>query len=684
MKSINRSIAALAALLLISACSGSDGGGAPLEPVGSVGAGLGTDTDQGSGAEVVDGTDAVDGTQNPDSGVPVGSNETDAGEDTVPIIDAGTPLVLGPLPATPSTEAPSADDEPIPQASELNTITRFQVVREPAPRVPFKFPEIEFTEEDFAAGLPEAVVTVPADVDPATNLPPFFEGLDNVRVNAGDIVEIRYIPRDPEGELPGMFAQELPEGATFDDNFDGTRTLLWQTFQADIGITDFTVVAIDPANGLYRSSQTLLIAVDESVDGSTEPNIAPTIEPVTSYTVRVGDPAVILLDGFDRNGTTPSIELLNPPTTATLTPDERDPDLQWLQVIPDEVGTLTIDVLTRDELDPNLTGLDQITLFVRPVSDFDRAGARLKDASTGSGVLFGSAVSPVFYLQGDGGVYESFAASEFGIMTPESSMKWDAMNPLPGAYTFADMDNLMRFAEVNDMSVRGHPLVWHRSLPTWVEATAAADREVHMREFITRVMDRYSDGIDYWDVVNEPLNDADGNMRQSIWFEAMGESYIDIAFLQARELDPNATLVLNEFDIGFAGPKFDGLVELIDRLQERSVPVDAIGFQMHVFSSYDQFDELSANMAAMAERGLDIHVTELDVAIVDGGDAAQQAAVYAGVIDVCQAQPRCSVLQTWGFTDRYSFRTFLDPLYLDRSYQVKESYGAMQDALGTN
>ena len=195
-------------------------------------------------------------------------------------------------------------------------------------------------------------------------------------------------------------------------------------------------------------------------------------------------------------------------------------------------------------------------------------------------------------------------------------MKWDAINPLPGAFTFADMDNLMSFAEVTGMSVRGHPLVWHRSLPSWVEATAADDREVHMREFITRVMERYSDGIDYWDVVNEPLNDGDGNMRQSIWYQAMGESYIDIAFVQARELDPTATLVLNEFDIGFAGPKFDGLVQLIDRLQSRNVPMDAIGFQMHVFASYDQFDELAANMAAVAERGLDIHITELDVAMV--------------------------------------------------------------------
>ncbi len=80
-------------------------------------------------------------------------------------------------------------------------------------------------------------------MDPATNGAPYFEGLSNIRIEAGQLLELRFVPRDPEGELPGMFSLARPEGATSDDNFDGTETLRWQTYQADIGITDFTVVA---------------------------------------------------------------------------------------------------------------------------------------------------------------------------------------------------------------------------------------------------------------------------------------------------------------------------------------------------------------------------------------------------------------------------------------------------------
>lgn len=607
-------------------------------------------------------------------------NPTENGGSEAPNTGSEASFVLEPLPSPPLTEAPSADDEPVPFPSVFHTVTDFPLVRDPGPRIEVD-KEPTLTEADFADGLPEPEITVPQGVDPVTNEPPFFEGLANVRVEAGQLLQIRYIPRDSDGGLPGMFEQELPEGATFDDNFDGTKTLNWQTFQADVGITRFVVVAIDPANEQYRSSQAVLIAVDPPSNPAVIPNIAPSIEPVAAYTVRVGDPVSVFIIGADRNGTVPSIELVDPPAGAILTPDPRTPEWQILQVVPQTAGTVVIDVLTRDAEDPSLTGLDQINLSVLNPADFERGGARLKDAAAGSGVSFGSAISPVFYVQADGGIYESIAAAEFGVLTPESSMKWVAINPLPGQFEFADMDNLLNFALQHGMQVRGHPLVWHRSLPDWVEQTNAADRVIHMREFITRVMERYSDSIDYWDVVNEPIAD-DGSLRDSLWLEAMGEQYIDAAFLQARELDPTSVLVLNEFDIGFAGPKFDGLLSLLDRLNEREVPVDAVGFQLHVFSSFDQFDELAANMAAVAERGLDIHVTELDVAIVDGDSDQIQAEVYAGIVDTCLAQPRCTVLQTWGFTDRYSFRTNQTPLYLDRNYSDKPAYQALQEALG--
>ena len=45
-----------------------------------------------------------------------------------------------------------------------------------------------------------------------------------------------------------------------------------------------------------------------------------------------------------------------------------------------------------------------------------------------------------------------------------------------------------------------------------------------------------------------------------------------------------------------------------------------------------------------------------------GQTEAMQAAVYAGVVDTCLAEPACRSLTTWGFTDRYSWRKPRTPL----------------------
>jgi endo-1,4-beta-xylanase len=201
-----------------------------------------------------------------------------------------------------------------------------------------------------------------------------------------------------------------------------------------------------------------------------------------------------------------------------------------------------------------------------------------------------------------------------------------------------------------------------------------------LTDFITRIMSRYGDDIPIWDVVNEPLAD-DGSLRESLWLEAMGEDYIELALRTARAQSADATLLINEFDISMAGRKFDALLALIDRLQASDVPLDGIGFQMHLFASYDQFEELRVNFAAVAARGLDIYITELDVAMDIGDTVLQQADVYRQVLSICLEQTACRAVQTWGFTDQYSFRSIYDPLPFDRAYQPKPAWQAMQEVL---
>lgn len=636
-------------------------------------AGSGTDSSNGTGTDTTTGNATTDGGNTAGTGTTTGTD--------VPTTDDGdvSANILGPLPSPPLTEPPSQNDEPLPAITNSSTATDIQLVRDPGDRIP-KPIEAELTDADFAAGpLPEEVFT-PDNVDPSINSAPTFEGLSDVEAVAGEILEIIYKPIDADGDLPGMYPEELPIGASFDDNFNGTKTFRWQPLQMDVGVNEFTVVALDAKNNQYRTKRTIRIRVSLPADVSTIPNVAPVLDEFVLHTVRANDPVVLELKGIDYNGTVPFLELVSALPEASFFQHPRYEEIYVLRFIPKTIGTLNIQILARDSIDSSLTTTNTVTLKVLPESDFIRSGERLRELAAARNIQFGYASLPFYYQRPDGGLYASTAASEFNLVTPENSMKMDAINPLPNRYEFADIDNLISFAKQNNMAVHGHPVIWHRQLPDWILNVNPAELRGHMREYIDRLISRYSNDITIWDAVNEPIGD-NGGYRDSIWFQAMGKDYIDVAFHQARVSDPDATLLLNDFDIAFNGPKADSLFSILDDLIERDIPIDGVGFQLHIFSSFDQFNEVRENFQKVADRGLDIYITEFDVALNEGDSLSLQADVYKSIVALCVEQPRCKAIQTWGFTDQYSFREIFRPLMFDKDYLPKPAYEAIRSAL---
>ena len=259
-------------------------------------------------------------------------------------------------------------------------------------------------------------------------------------------------------------------------------------------------------------------------------------------------------------------------------------------------------------------------------------------------------------------VYSKVAATQFSMLTPENELKPQFVHPSPGVYSFTDADSLVEFAQANGMMVHGHTLVFSEANPLWMQNSPLNQRQSIMSDHITTVVGHYKNQINEWDVVNEPLSDDEqdyGNasdLRNNIWEQAMGEQYIDTAFISARSANPNAKLYINEYGLEADGPRWDEFIKLLQRLQARQVPIDGVGFQAHVYEPGDEIDPLilQKHMKQLSAMGLSSRISEIDVY---GDNPVLQGNQYSAALSACLNSPTCSSFSTWGITDKYGSTT---------------------------
>lgn len=315
-------------------------------------------------------------------------------------------------------------------------------------------------------------------------------------------------------------------------------------------------------------------------------------------------------------------------------------------------------------------------------------GPRLRDIS--GDLLIGYASRNNFWNMSDSAIYQETARTEFNFMTPENAMKWDALRPSQNSYSFSQADQHVQFAQANGMAVHGHTLIWHTQNPGWLENGNWTRSQLIglMNDHIDTVAGRYAGDVLVWDVVNEAFNE-DGTYRSTIWYNGIGQEYIDMAFQRTRMADPNAKLIYNDYNIGWLNSKSNGVYNMVSSMVSRGIPIDGVGFQMHLTESGVDGNSFASNMQRFADLGLEIYITELDVRIPQNPSQQalqNQANVYRTVTNRCLAQPACKGLQVWGIPDKYSwvpdvFPGTGAPLLFDDNYNAKLAYYAVQDEL---
>jgi endo-1,4-beta-xylanase len=310
----------------------------------------------------------------------------------------------------------------------------------------------------------------------------------------------------------------------------------------------------------------------------------------------------------------------------------------------------------------------------------------LRDAALDKGVMFGS---PLFELFDESN--KQLFRDNVSVGTVPTYWKYTT-RPTQ-AYSFAQTDAAIRFAEENGWEVHGHPLVWGSDthIPDWVLSTPTQQGESLMLEHIRTIAGRYRGRVHAWDVVNEAIED-DGSYRNSYWNRAMTGEFIAKAFIETKKVDPDAILLYNDYGIESNQAKFNAVVNMLRSIDSRGAEVDGLGWQLHT----DVNTVLSANfplqqrMQVITDMGLDNYVTELDIRIPEntGYWLEQQKAAYKKIAEIFLRNPsRGRYFQTWGLTDLHTWwddfqpqNAPFQPLPFDRNYQKKPAYWGMFDA----
>ncbi|HYU47707.1 MAG TPA: endo-1,4-beta-xylanase [Terriglobales bacterium] len=325
----------------------------------------------------------------------------------------------------------------------------------------------------------------------------------------------------------------------------------------------------------------------------------------------------------------------------------------------------------------------------------------LREAAQRSGMLVGTAARPAQLTEA---AYAATLAREFNMVEPEDAMKWEVLRPDPQSFDFSQADRLVDFALRHNMKVRGHTLVWHRQIPPWLAQGQFTPGQLAqlLETHIKTVVGHYRGKVFAWDVANEAFDEqALGKLRGTIWYDrpgiglaGNGTAYLEACFRWAHEADPQALLFYNEAEAETLGPKSDAIYAMVQDFRKRGVPIDGVGFEMHLSSLQPDIASISANIIRFTALGVQVHITEMDVSLpVDAngnaspGDLQRQAEVYRLIAAACLSHPGCTAIQTWGFTDKYSWigshskKTRGAALPFDRNYRPKPAYSALREAL---
>lgn len=355
-----------------------------------------------------------------------------------------------------------------------------------------------------------------------------------------------------------------------------------------------------------------------------------------------------------------------------------------------------------------------------PARGAPKSPTSLATLAAAKGLVFGSSVGAGAEASLTGMLSDprmmAIVERECAAIVAENEMKQYVIAARSGTLNFEPGDRIAHWAHSHGKRLRGHTLLWNvqKYVPKWLDdryATApSTDLATWLRGYVRGVVEHFGRQVYAWDVVNETIDPATGELRDTLFQRKLGFEAFRIAFEAARAYAPHARRVYNDFmSWGEGAAKHRaGVLRLLERFRRENVPVDSLGVQSHIGTEQSATGsggdmartqarerEWRAFLDEVTGMGYRLSITEFDVSDrrLIGSIAARDAEVAAvgkGYLDLMLSYRQLDELICWGLVDRYSWlqgfsprddQQPLRPLPFDSDYAAKPLRAAIASAL---
>ena len=274
-------------------------------------------------------------------------------------------------------------------------------------------------------------------------------------------------------------------------------------------------------------------------------------------------------------------------------------------------------------------------------------------------------------------------------------------DPTAVAIKTSPFEGIYDWCEANHVKVRHHTFVWHDQTPSWFFKEGYSDngnmvsRQVmlgRLNNFFKVTIDTLDErwpGLVYaLDVVNEAIPE-ENQIRQSNWYQTVGEDYIYQAFVAANNHKTDY-MDLYYNDYSFEQTQYGGVDRCrsaVNNILKRAIDegiLDGVGIQSHI--EFSDVDTVLEDARIIHGAGVKCQITELDINCNGSSEFEDQKAAFKKLIKGIVEGNKNGTMDVnavivWGITDDLSWHSNRSPLMFNSDYSKKPAYYGFLEAL---